>query len=246
MKTKSLILLAILGAVMVSGCGKSSSSTATPPATTPPPTTPPVIPGGGNTQPPLGANTVTFAPVSKARMEEYVGTRPLNNPSDFRLTVALKNVGGYKYAGEIKISYLDNGQTYTGIFTAPEGNNSSFDGMHDNGTLKAVYNYWFNFDGKTVFNGFFQDQYGAIVLVVDNYIDQGDGQGTTTLSGSVYFRNFPQSFAPQSTERNCWFVYAGPYDCRSYTVMNKTNTVPSDGYKLLGTFSGLVTNAAFQ
>lgn len=249
MKTNGLILLALLGALAAAGCSKSSSGGAPallPPTTPVTPVTPTLPTGGGNSLTPLGPNTVAFTPVSKAVMEEYVGTHPLNNPSDFRLTVALKNVGSYKYAGQVRISYLDNGQTYSGVFTAPEGTNSDISGMNDNSRLKADYNYWFDFQGKVVFNGFYQDQYGAIVLVVDNYINQGDAQGTTTLSGSVYFRNFPQSFAPQSTERNCWYVYMGPYDCRSYTVINKTNTVPSDGYKLLGTFSGLVTSAAFQ
>jgi hypothetical protein len=250
MRKQSFILIAVMGAMLASGCGKSSSSNGVPGGAyvpTPVPLPPP-IPNGNPPPSNPGGSTVDFVPVSKATMEEYVASHPLNNPSNFKLTVNLKNAGNLRYAGEVRLSYQDAtcpGGTCTGIFKAGEGVNSTYDGMFDNGTMKSEYNYWFVFNGKTVFNGFYQDPYGAVVLVVDNSVNQGDAQGTSTLSGSLYFRNFSTQFSTQSPERHCWFIYNGPYDCRSYTVINKTNTVPSDGYKLLGTFSGLVTSQAF-
>jgi hypothetical protein len=264
MKSQKVLVIAVLGAFMAVGCSKksSSSNSDTTVAVVPPPTTvtPVPIPTGTSGSPtPIGGNTVAFQPVSQMMMEAYTGAgpnqHPLNNPSNYRLTVALHNVGEYHYAGEIRISYTDNGQTYTGIFTAPDGKNEAFPSNgynRDVGLYKAQYNYWFNYQNQTVFSGFFQDPYGAIVLVLDNSNNLGDGQGATTISGSVWFRNFATTYAQQSDLRNCWFIYMGPYDCRNDIVATKSGLYPASqsntdttNYRLLGTFSGLSIKDAF-
>jgi hypothetical protein len=254
MKKFSLLTMVVVGSLMVFGCSKkeeNKSETATVP--TPGPVASPInIPQLPGAPIPTTAGTATalpFTPVSKEMMEYYVASHPLNNPSNYNVQIQLKNAGEFRYAGEVRISYTDSGRTYTGIFTAPEGVNSAYPSMgeaRDSGLYKSHYNYWFVNNGKTVFTGFFQDPYGAIVLVIDSAINLGDGQGNSTVSGSIWFKNFAYSFAPQSTERNCWFIYMGPYDCRSSTVINKSAIEPSDGYRKLGTFSGLVTTQAFQ
>lgn len=253
MKKSTVLFFALIG-LWVSGCQnktETNSDTATVPAPTPPPA--PALPPPGSlpslpTQQSATASFVPFTPVSKEMMENYVASHPLNNPSNYQVSIKLRHVGDLRYGGEVRISYTDSGQTYTGIFTAPDGVNSSYPSLgraKDSGLYKAQYNYWFNSGGKTVFSGFFQDPYGAIVLVIDNALNQGDGQGSTTVSGSIWFRNFAYSFAPQSSERNCWFIYMGPYDCRSGNVISKAALEP-DGYRKLGTFSGLVSATAFQ
>lgn len=192
------------------------------------------------------SNEGTFTPVSINEMNNYVGTRPMNNPQDFKLKVQLNDVGNGKYAGTVSLSYTDSGVRYTGTFTAGSGKNASYSGLKDNNTLEAEYNRFFTAGGKTVFNGFFQDQWGAVVLVVDNVISQGDAQGGTIVTGSLYYKNFAQSYATQSPYRKCWFIYDGPYNCRSGSVINKSAAIPNDGYKKLGTFSGISRAAAFQ
>ncbi len=192
------------------------------------------------------SNEATFTPVSITELNNYIGTRPVNDPQNFKLKIQLSDIGNGRYAGTVSMSYTDTGVTYTGVFTAGSGKNASYSGLKDNNTYEAEYNRFFTSGGKTVFNGFFQDQWGGVVLVVDNVISQGDAQGGTIVTGSLYYKNFAQSYATQSPYRKCWFIYDGPYNCRSGSVINKSAVIPNDGYRKLGTFSGISKAAAFQ
>lgn len=261
---KHLLLLTVLALITGVGCNSKKNEVAsetTPVVTT---TTETGTPAGGGTDGGLtatGGDTVTFVPVSFSIFNAYVGSHPINSPKNIKINVDLKDNGELRYYGAIRISYEDNGQTNVGTFESGEGKNQAISGGRDNGVMESVYNYWFSKDGKTVFSGFFQDRNGSIVLVIDNSADQGDGQGSTYVSGSVYFKNFPQSSAVQSQYRKCWFIYptpfpgtyAGPYDqtvhdCRSGTVMTKSALYPTtaEGYRKLGTFSGLKRATAFN
>jgi hypothetical protein len=196
--------------------------------------------------------TITFTPVSTAEMNAYVGSTPLNNPTNYSVQISLAQLGTTgRYSGSVQLSYDDNGYHHNGTFTADTGYNSSYDSYgtaRDVGLAHANYNYWFNLGGKTVFSGFFQDNYGGIVLVIDNAanVNQGDGQGGGTISGQIWYRNFATSYAPQSTERNCWFIYGGPYDCRSNIVSSKSALYPTDSYRKLGDFSGVLASSVSQ
>lgn len=203
--------------------------------------------GGGGVSTGTG-DTVAFAPVSWELFNAYVGTHPINAPKDVKISVNLRDAGGFRYYGSVKISYVDNGQTFQGVFEVGSGTNMSFDEGINNGALEAKYNYWFKNNNKVVFSGFFQDQFGSIVLVIDSSLDQGDGQGGGYVGGSVYFKNFAQSMATQSPYRKCWFIYDGPYDCRSTPVISKSSLEPTtdQGYRKLGTFSGLSKSRAFN
>lgn len=249
MKTSNLLLFVLLMG-LAQGCSKkeesSNDSTDSNQAIINP-----FLPGvpTGTVTSDTTTGTVPFTPVSRAMMENYIASHPLNNPTGYRIRISLKNAGENRYAGEIRLSYEDNGRTYTGIFTAPEGKNAKYESLGENldvGKYKAHYNYWFHLNGQTVFQGMFQDTYGAVVLVIDSALNLGDAQGMGQISGSLWFKNFAYSYAPQSTTRNCWFIYMGPYDCRSTTVITKSQLEPSDGYRKLGTFSGVVASQVFQ
>lgn len=189
--------------------------------------------------------TADFHISSFAEFNSYVATRPLNNPTNVKISVELQHVGDLRYGGRVAISYNDNNQLFQGWLESGLGRNQSYDGGLNNGAYEAQYNYWFNYQGKTVYNGFFQDTIGAVVLVIDGTQNQGDGQGGGLVSGSLWYKNFAQVLASQGPMRKCWFITLGPYDCRSGTVLIKSNPYPSDGYKLLGTFSGLDMHKAF-
>lgn len=192
------------------------------------------------------SNSVEFKPVSFEEMNSYVAIFPLNNPTDFKVTVDVRNVGGGRFAGNVKITYFDSGVLHTGTFTAEDKTNVSIDGMFDNGTHEAEFNRWFTFEGKERFTGFFQDNIGAVVLVIEDTQDFGDAQGGNYLSGSVWYRNFAVSQAPNPFQyRKCWFVYQGPYMCRSSVVINKSG-IEIDGYRKLGTFQGMSRMEAFK
>jgi len=263
MKKTAYIALLMAFMVLSAGCSskKSSEEVAAPVVPT---GTGPVTPGGGGTgngscdNSTSTGNTVCFTWTSYAEFGRYVATHPINDPQNLKLNVQLSDVGSNRYGGTVRISYTDNGQSFEGVFRSDSGVNSNISGSNGfNGVMKSAYNHWFNYQGKTVFSGFFQDEYGAIVLVVDNYLNTGDASGGGFLSGSVWYMNFAQGLAPyNSTGRHCWFLTNGPYECRSEVVVNKTSLYPtdvmyygSDGtpavYTKLGTFSGLSRTAAF-
>lgn len=248
----SIYILMIFSVLFGIGCSSNKSATVAAPATTTDTTTTVVNPDptGSGTGGGLGTSSgdvVTFTPTSLSLFNSFFAVTPLNNPKDFKITVNLSDAGGYHYAGTVKISFTDNGQSHEATFETGSGTNISYSHGKDNGELESKYNYWFNSAGKVVFSGFFQDQVSSIVLVIDNSIDQGDGQGGGYVSGSVYFRNFQQSFATQGY-RKCWFLYDGPYDCRSTQVISKSSLYPveAEGYRKLGTFSGMSKTRAFS
>lgn len=252
MKTQLLLLLLIASFVGI-GCS-NKNATATPPVATDPIAEAPVdpgTPGGGGTDGGLastGGDTVDFVPASFNIFNAYVGTHPLNSPKNIKLTVDLKDNGSLRFYGSIKISYEDNGQTWSGTFESGDGKNQSIKSLKDNDEMESRFSYWFNKDGKTVFSGIYQDQLGAVVIVVDKTLDQGDGQGASYVSGSIYFKNFAQTMSVQSPYRKCWYIYDGPHDCRTATVMSKSGLYPTtdEGYRKLGTFTGLSRVKAFN
>lgn len=253
MKNSKLILTLATLALMAVGCAKEMKATDNALVTAPVvnPTYPLNAPPGQG----VGSagdswsygDSVAFTPDSLDIFNTYVGTHPLNNPSNVKINVNVIDVGGGHFGGQVKLAYDDAGQHYEGYFVAGTGTNQSFPSMGTNrdvGLYHAQYNTWFN--GGKNFTGYFQDQYGAVVLVIDNVVNLGDAQSGSYVSGSLWFKNFAKTMAPQGTERYCWFIYSGPYDCRSTTVMDKSNALPSDGYRRLGTFTGLTRSKAFN
>jgi hypothetical protein len=188
--------------------------------------------------------TAAFVPVSDQEFNLWVSSHPVE-PKNIYINVNLKEVPARgTYAGEVKIHYTHNSQNYEA--TLKSGTKTY------NGNDYFKYNYWFNYQGKNVFSGFFDDLYGSIVLVVDQNVDLGDGGGTSEIGGSIWYKNFVKSFAAYdagagwSVVLPCWFRTIGPYDCRSTTVMTKSALIPSNGYILLGTFSNMNKLKAFN
>ncbi len=249
--TKLVILLAAFSLLGV-GCGESNSFQSNSDAVLPGNSGAvdsgagvPVTPDSGGSVG-SGTNQASFTPVSFTEFSNYVALHALNNPSNYKVTVNLASAGSNRFAGTVKISYSDAGNNYVATFTAGSGVNQKLYDLKDSGKMEAAYNYWYVLGGKTVFSGYFQDAYGAIVLVIDGSTNQGDGQGGGNVSGSIYYKNFAQSYATQSPYRNCWYIYDGPYDCRSSAVTGKASLYPTDnGYRKLGTFTGLSKVAAF-
>jgi hypothetical protein len=248
------VLTVVLSVVVLSACNsRTTTQTAETPAVSAAPITPwtqEEVPDANNSYLYGVGDTLTFTPTDFAIFNSYVGVRPLNAPSNYKITINLQHVGGLRYGGRVRISYTDNGQTYTGNLESGLGVNQKYNISSNNDSeYEAHYNYWYNGpNGLPVFTGFFQDTIGAIVLVIETYTvsNQGDGQAAQVAAkGSVWFKNFASSFADQGYMRKCWFISVGPYDCRSDSVIRKTSLTPSNGYRLLGTFSGVDTKKAF-
>ena len=243
MKHWKNILIALTSLVVLAGCAKEKKKKTEPPPEAPiveVPQGPYVPPGTGPGEGP-GDNwefggTAALTIVSLSRMSDYTG-RPMNNPTDIRVNVNLEKYGN-GYGGHVTISYVDNGYQETGYFTS---------GSSDK---EVKYNVWFHKSGKYAYHGFFEDFLGGIVLVIDEWIDLGDGAGPDDkVGGSVWFKNFGFTYAPHPPTR-CWFVSLGPYDCRAWKTDRAVDTTrainPDSGYQKLGTFSGMSLKEAFN
>lgn len=204
--------------------------------------------GTGNNQSQTGyasGSTVAFnANVGALRQMFYQSNPP--SPTNIRI-----NIDVSRKSESVIISFVDRGY----IREAALGVQHPYSGKID-----EQYNGWVNINGQSVYKGFFQDQYGAIVLVIDRALSQGDGQAGSILGGSVYFQNFYESpyQAPyQGPLEMCWNIKRGPYDCRTFLISGAVNMLkslypdPNDygpnrsfGYTKLGDFDGLNRTAA--
>lgn len=175
---------------------------------------------------------------SKATLDYFVYTHPINNPSDLRISVKTSNWGVNRWGGTVQVSFYDNNRFETRKFTTeyqgqrrvttPDGSwpiSAGFENMS-----YAQYNNWFLYgptgNKKRVFHGYFQDSTTAVMLIVDgkNCVDLGDGGGCdsgSTVSGEVWFKNFKTSPYPQGYIP-CWFIVNGPYDCRTFLTSSNT------------------------
>jgi len=168
---------------------------------------------------------------------------------------SVDDLQGLAFGGTVKIRYserLTDGTIRTREAVLNSGNS----------TRDIRFNKFVTTNGKLHFKAFFQDQYGAIVLVGDAVTDTG------YASGRVYYHNFPQTAAVQGPNEKCWNITRGPYDCRDFLINiddeghstsdihemivstgESMNPYRVDGeayYKLLGRFSGLYAPAALN
>ena len=199
--------------------------------------------------------TAPFVYESLNALNNYAISHAVNAPTDMRISVKTSNVGSGRYAGRVMISYYDNSQYHTASFTMEDQIIPK--GISDGHTGKnyAEYNKWFTYKGKKVFHGFFADLYGAVMLIVTDSVDQGDGV-SSEYKGDIWFKNFSVSRASQGGIP-CQFIELGPYDCRTFLTDSETLDTTSAlkpsqsvydgarGWQKLGTFSGLKPDTAF-
>ena len=194
----------------------------------------------------LSGSTVTLAVTGSALSSMFYQSLP-NNPTNIRLSLDTTRVGS-----EVIIAYEANGQTTQASLGTVHPWSS-----HQN----SQYNGWTTSGSTAVWKGFFQDAYGAVVVVIDQNQSTGDGN-TGLIGGEIYYQNFPEStypnslYAPaQGPTKMCWEITAGPYDCRTFLVgdsvsMSSTLYPTNRGanatsyYQQLGTFTGLSRSAA--
>ncbi len=198
-----------------------------------------------------GTNTVTLAASTGALSAMFFKSHP-TNPTNIQFSMSAYNSGS-GYAGNISITYADTTGSHSTTMSTTHPTYPS--------TTNAQYNVWLN---STQWHGFFQDVYGAVVVVIDGSSSTGDG-AVGTLSGSVYFQNFASTAAPQGPLRMCWQIdpiggaSTTPYDCRTFLTSFSDGSMPDTTsslypnnagqgrplYTKLGTFDGLSQTAAF-
>ncbi len=218
---------------------------------------------------------------SRDALVAYAATHPINNPTDLRISVKLNEItpGANQYAGRVLVSYNDNGQYYTGRFYTDTGKNPS-GSFATSGTKypewnHAFYNNWFAWNGKAAFHGFYEDAYGALMIIADAYLDSGDGAGPREVSGSIWFKNFANTQYPRpNPSLPCWYTDQAAFDCRTFLIsgnngngsVSATSALfptqsqyyttyaqnpyipeePARGWRKLGSFTGLNRLSAFS
>lgn len=271
------VILIVAGSLLLNGCASEKQAADAPASPTTPSGTdgrdnggtttdtngdgiPDAPTGTGETPSQTGFSSGSTATMNAstgqlARM--FVNSYP-NNPQNVRVNIDLRRT-----RDAIIISYVDNGrEVRAGLGTLHpcdyDGRYGAYTYGCQPGRTNAQFNGWVNQGGQSVWKGFFQDQYGAIVVVVDKMLSQGDGQPGNILGGSIWFQNFSRAYpnAPyQGSNKMCWEITMGPYDCRSFLVSgnvqmassfypNNKGPNASMNYEMLGEFAGISRSAA--
>lgn len=267
MRSKIRMIVASLAMVLVAGCASEKSanvptSTATANATpTPTPdtnnssdcrdgcTSIPGAPGGTGTNPTdtgyaSGSTSNLVLSGGTSRLAQMFYNSNPNNPSNVRINVDLNR------SDSVIVSYIENGQLHEAGFSTNHPNTGTSD--------KSLNGWVTNPDGKKVWKGFFQDRYGAVIVIIDQFLDQGDGKVATIMGGSIWFQNFNQYWPNnpmQGPIKMCWQITRGPYDCRTWivgsSVVTSADAYPTNygpdrnvGYVKLGDFAGIAKDAS--
>ena len=211
-------------------------------------TTPPPGTGTGNDPTQTGYYTGSTAQVTNySGLGAFFYRSMPQRPTNVRV-----NIDMARAKDSIIISYVDAATNR--LVEAGLGTMHPYSGIQD-----GSYNNWYQENGRWVYKGFFQDQFGAIIVIVNRAVGQGDGQPAQFLGGSIYFQNFNAEQWPnypiQGPEKMCWQISMGPYDCRSFIVfpgnkyehvsMTSAETPTTKGpdkpsyYQKLGDFDGI-------
>lgn len=142
-----------------------------------------------------------------------------NNPQQIQVNIDMN-----RSRDSVIISYVDGGvYKEAGLGT-----------QHPNlGRTNNAYNGWVTEGSSRVYKGFFQDEYGAVVVIIDKVLNVGDGQPAPYVGGSIWFQNFGDRGCWTAIQGNvncdyylqspgtgllCWEITYGPYDCRTFLV----------------------------
>ena len=134
------------------------------------------------------------------------------------------------------------------------GRERAFGTRHpDTNVTDAGFNGWYTINGQRYYKGFFQDRYGAILLIVNGASSTGVGDGLPgSVTGEVWYQHFADGNPVQGPQKMCWRITAGNHDCRTFlsgSNINMGGSLFPDfgnrgpnmpwGYTKLGTFRGL-------
>ncbi len=189
--------------------------------------------------------------------------RRLDEIEDLRIYVkleALDDTNPVQYEGEVSIRYLEDGDE--------RGTELDFGmgpGKIKNNTRRHI---WCKVGNKNVFHGVFQETESTLALVIDHktptdceenteceqtkyggavWIRAFKGNADTTgRANQVYLRDLGFRRPPMPTEKPCWRIKGGPFDCRPKWLYEKGSTRPTRKFDRLGLFEGLDLKEAFD
>ena len=146
------------------------------------------------------------------RLDESFRSRDIKN---MRVYVALQKADGPYYQGRVTLSYNDAGRRKVPFTQFSSGSDEN-----------AQYNAWFRAGSKRVFHGFFQENEGALILVVDrqtrvlrNADDNNNVNPDNLRGGSIWIMMFRTTFRGATSCSNHSQPYISHYnDGLSYGV----------------------------
>lgn len=277
MRSLMIAVTLVTVTVLAVGCGKDSTGgmSAGSGVTAVPTTTPSPSASGS-----VNANVTIVSQAAFDNYIGWTSNTPTNVKVTLNLTKIAnyaKTGGGtdYGYGGTVTISFKDaSGNSYSDSFTSmlqsgpntvsTESQNNQYNLLStDYPETNGLPGYHGFFQGTTYCNGqawpagsvcYGQIFGGAVIIVLDSLGFNADGSGPTTGSGSIWYKNFvgtgPINGPVPGT--SCWFISAGPYQCREWLsgsgVATKRSIYPdgTGGYQKLGDFTGLDLTAAFN
>ena len=128
------------------------------------------------------------------RLGEVVNS--MDDIEDLRVYVKLSKTGSKYYGGDITIAYWDKGRE------RPERKIRFKSGSGNN----AKYNVWFRKNNRDYFHGFFQENYGSIVFVIDSLtpiVQSPDAPASNIYySGSIWVMQFRTTFRGRNSCNN--------------------------------------------
>ncbi len=246
MKRVMMIVLAIAAVTTGGGCAKKKGGASVPPVVCDRGDCSgavPGAPGGGGGPVSFGTQSeVPLSITSLSTFKDFFFQQPVYNPQNIRVGMGIGQEQTNQYGGEVWVSFEENGRTRSAVLTTyhPQGT----------GVSDSSKNVWFTYGGNQVWHGFFQDVYGAVVVVIDSAMGLGDGDPAAVVGGSIWYQNFGYTGAPQGPLQMCWNISLGPYDCRTFISGGKVVTTsalypnnygnnsnpPRQPYKKLGDF----------
>ncbi len=258
MKTKNVriklnILLLLLSGLLV-GCGSSNPSSGTS-SVVDPDTGVETVTGPYWDEDDAGS-AVSFKLRSVNRFNEYANEN-FDDPQNVQININLQKTSdtATTYEGTLRLGFREHTRDFDGSVRSDyedfeheffSGGSGLGGGGFDNSSTENSnkYNRWYTdkTSGKRVFKAFFQDEEGPIILIIDKVNTVGDGQAPKSGSGSLWFKRFSGAQASQPNTV-CWIISLGPYDCRPWKsgrgIDIERAINPDNGYRKLGTFSGL-------
>ncbi len=167
----------------------------------------------------------TSAPItvtSESTFEDFRLGEPVNSMDDIedlRVYVKLSKTGSNYYGGDVTIAYWDRGRE------RPERKIEFSSGSGGN----AKYNVWFRKNNRDYYHGFFQENYGAIVFVIDSVtpvVQNPDSPTTNVLySGSIWVMQFRTTFRGRNSCNNQDQKYV--FDHNKYLSSIGEETIPT-------------------
>ncbi|MBE8221647.1 MAG: hypothetical protein HAW60_02845 [Bdellovibrionales bacterium] len=184
--------------------------------------------GGGGSSSTKSAATFSqdLALTSRSALKDWLRTPGMQGIENEKMHLNLV-YSGHKGANGLATYQGEFSVRYTAVNS--DGRKQNIEYVFETGEEQkdTQYNYvYLDDDGSFTWKAFFQDEYGSILIILTqgkNKADEcskSDGCLEEVLfsiaNGAVYYRNWPPRGQAELSDKKCWLLWGGPYDCRTW------------------------------